>query len=66
MLPRAYIYVTHMESPDSQMEVMMAIGVDEVAEIGSTGLRRDKRQKFVEIAEKRTVNAIRAISVNWP
>ena len=39
----------------------MTDDVQEITEIESAKPLRGKRQKFVEIAEKRTVNAIRAI-----
>jgi hypothetical protein len=34
-----------------------------MVEVGERPARRDKRGKFVELAEKRTVNAMRAIRV---
>ena len=39
----------------------MGAEVREVLETPATNLRRNNRKKFVELAEKRTINAIRAI-----
>ena len=39
----------------------MGAQVRQVLENEATGLQQDKRGKFVKLAEKRTINAIRAI-----
>lgn len=41
----------------------MTTEVQEVVALGADDRKRDKREKFVQLAQKRTVNAIRAIRI---